>query len=456
MNVNDFEETIIAIATPPGEGAVGIVRVSGIEALAKTQKHFIPKRKLESIPPFRPLLGDFVNHKINRPIDQVLFFYNPAPRSYTGEELVEIHAHGSPVVLRQIVQVLLQEGGRLAEPGEFTKRAFLNGKIDLTQAEAVASLIAAKTDLAARASLAQLEGSLSRQIEALRQQILEMFVYVEAAIDYPEEDIELLSQGELQEKAKALVQKIESIRQGARYGKLLNEGIFAAIVGKPNVGKSSLLNALLNEDRAIVTPIAGTTRDVVSEYANVEGVPVKFVDTAGIRESEEIVEKEGIKRSVKALEQADVILFVCDRSSDWDEKDEAIWQRVKDRNVVVVANKSDLPSKNSLEKVAPFFDVSAEKREGLDTLRRAILKSIRNAEGLFSHEQYVVNLRHEEAMRRAEESLKKTVESLNQHLSGEFVAVDLREALDDLGEIVGKTTTDDILERIFSTFCIGK
>ncbi len=456
MKAENLQETIVAIATAPGEGAVGIVRVSGPRALAIAQKHFIPRRQIEIIPPFRPLLGEFVCSTSDEKIDQVLFLSFPAPRSYTGEDLVEIHAHGSPVVLRQIVQTLLQEGGRLAEPGEFTKRAFLNGKIDLTQAEAVASLIAAKTDLAARASLAQLEGSLSRQIEALRQQIIDMFVYVEAAIDYPDEDLELLSQGELEKKGTALVEKIASIRQGARYGKLLREGIAIAIVGKPNVGKSSLLNALLNEERAIVTPIAGTTRDTISEYAHIEGIPVRFIDTAGIRESKELVEKEGIERSVKALEQADLILFVCDRSDVWEKEDEAIWERVKNKNVITVANKSDLIQKLSLKNFSLSCEVSAQMRQGLEALRQTILKNIREAEGLFSHEQYVVTLRHEEALRRAEASLKKTLDSLRQGLSGEFVAVDLRAALDDLGEIVGKTTTDDILDKIFSTFCIGK
>lgn len=449
----DLQETIVAVATPPGQGAIGIVRVSGSGALASTQKHFQPYKKIKSILPFRPYLGDFVSQD---KIDQVLFFYYPVPRSYTGEELIEIHAHGSPVILQQIVQGLLQEGLRLAEPGEFTKRAFLNGKLDLAQAEAVSSLIAAKTDLAARASLAQLEGSLSRQIETLRQQILEMFVYVEAAIDYPEEELELLSQGELEKKGNGLVEKIQEIRQGARYGKLLNEGLSAVIVGKPNVGKSSLLNALLNEERAIVTPVAGTTRDIVSEYANLEGIPLKFFDTAGIRDSEELVEKEGIKRSVKALEQADVVLFVCDRSSEWTDDDETLWEKVENKNVIVVANKSDLPSQLDGKKFSNAVVVSAQKREGLEALRKAILASLKEAEGLFTHEQYVVTLRHEEAMRRAEGALEKTLGSLKQGLSGEFVAVDLRTALDELGEIVGKTTTDDILDKIFSTFCIGK
>ncbi len=445
-----LEETIVAIATPPGEGAVGIVRVSGPDAFAFAKKHFAPIRKVDLIPPFVPVLGDFDS------IDQVLFFYYQAPRSYTGEEVVEIHGHGSPVVLRQIVQVLLKEGARLAEPGEFTKRAFLNGKLDLAQAEAVSALIASKTELAARASLAQLEGSLSRQIEQLRQQILEMFVYVEAAIDYPEEDIELLSQGQLQEKAEGLVKKIQEIRKGAQYGKLLNEGIVVAIVGKPNVGKSSLLNALLNEERAIVTPIPGTTRDIVSDTVSIEGIPVKLVDTAGIRDSQEIVEKEGIKRSVKVLEQADIVLFVCDASSEWSEEDQQIWKRVETKNSLVVINKSDLKLKLDDSRFDSPIKVSAEKKEGLDRLHQSLLSSIQGAEGLFSHEQYVVNLRHEEAMRRAEASLEKTLEALKEGLSGEFVAVDMRAALDDLGEIVGQTTTDDILNQIFSTFCIGK
>lgn len=447
------KDSIVAIATPPGEGAIGIVRLSGPEAKTSAQKFFIPRRNLKELPTFRPTLGDFVT-KGNQKIDQVLLIYYPAPRSYTGEDLVEIHAHGNPVVLRQIVQTFLQTGLRLAEPGEFTKRAFLNGKMDLTQAEAVANLIAAKTDLAAQASLAQLEGSLSRQVETLRQRIVDMFVYVEAAIDYPDEDLELLSQGQLEERAKALIDQMAQIRKGAQSGKLLRDGVSAVIVGKPNVGKSSLLNALLNEERAIVTPIPGTTRDIVSEFVNLEGLPVKFVDTAGIRETGEVVEQEGVRRSVKSLEQADVVLFVCDGASGITEEDQEILERVKNKKTLYVVNKSDLPSKDfNGHLTSPLF-VSAKERTGLDDLRRAVVEQVGN--GFKSQENYLVTLRHVEAMRRAEEALQKAQATLVQKLSGEFVAVDLRAALDELGEIVGQTTTDDILDKIFSTFCIGK
>jgi len=448
------DDTIIAIATPPGEGAIGIVRLSGKESLPLAQKFFIPLKKRNSIPPFRPLLGDFVVS--SKKLDQVLLVYYPAPKSYTGEEVVEIHAHGSPVILRQMVQTFLQAGLRMADPGEFTKRAFLNGKIDLTQAEAVSNLIAAKTELAAQAAAAQLEGSLSRQVESLRQEILNMFVYVEAAIDYPDEELELLSQGELERRAQKLVKRIQQIREGAQYGKLLRDGVTAVIVGKPNVGKSSLLNALLNEERAIVTPIPGTTRDIVSEFANIDGIPVKFVDTAGIRDSVGVVEQEGIARSVKSLEQADIVLFVCDGGEPFSQEDESILKRVQGKNTLYVVNKSDLPVKISKEKMPTAISVSAKENRGLNDLRQAILNQITQGNGFFSHEHYLVNLRHEEALRQAEEALTKAHNTLAQKLSGEFVAVDLRSALDQLGEIVGETTTEEILNKIFSTFCIGK
>lgn len=448
------DDTIVAIATAPGEGAIGIVRLSGPRSLELAQRFFVPQKKYKNLPAFRTTLGNFIVD--GEKIDQGLFIYYPSPHSYTGEEVVEIQGHGSPVTLRRIVQTLLAAGARLAEPGEFTKRAFLNGKIDLAQAEAVATLIAAKTELAARASLAQLDGSLSRQVEELRQQIVNMFVYVEAAIDYPEEDLELLSGGQLRQRAQELVARIRQIREGARSGKILQQGIQAVIVGKPNVGKSSLLNALLNEERSIVTPVPGTTRDTVSEFASLDGIPVKFIDTAGIRESSELVEQEGVRRSRQSLEAADVVLFICDGSAPFTDEDQQILSLTHDKNTITVINKIDLPQQKFPKALTNCVVVSAKERTGLELLRKAIVESITQSNGFFSHEHYMINLRHEEALRQAEESLLKAGESLSQGLSGEFVAVDLRAALDALGEIVGLTTADDILDKIFSTFCIGK
>jgi len=457
-----LDDTIAAISTPLGEGGIGIVRLSGSESFRIAEEIFRSRygRSLASFPSHTINYGLIVDPETDETIDEVLLTPMRALRTYTREDIVEISCHSSRASLRRILELCLRRGARLAEGGEFTKRAFLNGRIDLAQAEAVIDLIKAKTDLSRQAAMNQLTGNLSAAVNSLRDEIKEMLAHIEAWVDFPEEDIEGLPYEEIIGRAEELSAQIDRLIESADRGKILRDGISVAIAGRPNVGKSSLLNALLREDRAIVTPIPGTTRDAIEESLNIKGIPIRLIDTAGIRITEDIVEKEGISRSWKFIDEADLILWVLDSSEMLSPEDEMILDRVNGRKAIAVLNKIDLESRINLENIKKcnltLIEVSATKGWGLDDLEETIYRLFLGDEIAPKDQTLVTNIRHKDALRRAKESLLNVIETAKNGLSGEFIALDLRGSLGSLGEIVGETTTEDILDVIFSQFCIGK
>ncbi|WP_461829898.1 tRNA uridine-5-carboxymethylaminomethyl(34) synthesis GTPase MnmE [Aquifex sp.] len=448
-----MREPIVAIATPYGESAIGIVRLSGKGVLDIVKRFF--KTKGEIKPRFAHF-GRLYDEK-GEELDEGILIYYKAPHSYTGEDMVELNLHGNPRILQRAVELFLNAGARLAEPGEFTKRAFLNGKLDLTQAEAVAELISAKTELARKVALKQLHGELSKYIRPLRDTLLELLAYVEADIEFAEEDIPTLTKEQVLEMVERVIKGIEELLRTAKTGKFIREGIKLAIVGRPNVGKSSLFNALLKEERAIVTDIEGTTRDYIEETLQIKGIPVRLIDTAGIRETQDIVEKIGVERSKKKIEEADLVLFVIDGSRELTEEDLKIYESIKNKERIIVVNKVDLPLRANLEifKGENIIKVSALTGEGLDKLSEEILKKV--GVQLEESVNIYVSLRHETLLKKAKEVLERFKEEYKEKdISPEIAMLDLREASDYLGEILGEITTEDVLGKIFSTFCIGK
>lgn len=480
-----LQDTIYAIATPVGEGGIGILRLSGEKAVdvAAGIVRLRSGRPLTSVRSHRLLHADVVDRAAepdNRvapprlrtgPLDEVLVAVMRAPHSYTVEDVVEIHCHGSPYVLQALCESLRQSGARLAEPGEFTKRAFLNGRLDLAQAEAVLDTIQAKTAGSLRLAQEQLRGGLSQEINRLRDCLVQLLAHVEAAIDFTEEDIVFIQPQELAGRLREAGAAIARLVATSREGRLLREGTTVAIVGRPNVGKSSLLNALLQTDRAIVTQIPGTTRDVLEEVLNIRGVPVRILDTAGVRQTEDPVEQEGVRRTRAAMEQAELLLMLVDGSLPLSAEDQALLALHPDKQRLLVINKSDLPCRVTDETARACFQnqpaivrISALTGAGLDGLRDAIRRTVLRGDkatgGVAGFEPgasaVVTRLRHQDALQKAGEALERAVESVDGQLSGEFVAMDLRAGIDALGEITGAVTTEDILERIFRDFCIGK
>lgn len=448
-----MREPIVAIGTPFGESAIGVVRLTGKGVLEIAKKFF---RTNSDIKPRYAHYGTFTDEE-GEVLDEGVLIYYKAPRSYTGEDMVEISLHGNPLILQRAMELFLRAGCRLAEPGEFTKRAFLNGKLDLAQAEAVAELISAKTELARRASMRQLKGELSKYVNSLRGSLLELSAFIEADIEFSEEDIPTLTKEQVIEMVNRVIEGIDQLLRTAKVGKLLREGMKLAIVGKPNVGKSSLFNALLKEDRAIVTDIEGTTRDYIEETLNLRGIPVRLIDTAGIRRAHDPVERIGIERSLKKIEEADVVLFVVDASQPIGEEDLKLYERIKDRDLIVVFNKTDLGDVVPLEifEGHSIIKVSALKGYGLKNLEEKILKKA----GALAQEglNIYVSVRHEELLKKAKDTLERFRETYEkEYISPEIAMLDVREASDYLGEIVGYITTEDVLGSIFSRFCIGK
>jgi len=451
-------DTICAVSTAPGQGGIGIIRVSGGDAIEISSQVFRSRTGL--------VLADAMTHTIHyghvvdaagEIIDEALVSIMRAPKTYTREDVVEINCHGGMMPLWRTVAVLVASGARHAEPGEFTKRAFLNGRIDLTQAEAVMDIISAKTELAHRSANEQLLGGLSKEVTTLRDRLIGIIASVEAGIDFPEEDIETQSGGPLAREIAALTEDVALLQSSFAAGRILREGFATAIVGKPNVGKSSLLNALLKQDRAIVTDIPGTTRDIIEEFLNIDGVPIRIVDTAGIRHSHDVVEQEGVRRSHAAIESADIVLVVLDSSQPLSDEDHQVLKGVTEKKAVLVLNKADKP--RQLEQIAlPHHQVSLSCKtgEGLLALKSAIADMAKQGMVMPKEHAWAVNQRHVFALNQAKASLDKALESATAAQSPEFIAVDLRGALDSLGLIIGATYTDDILERIFNEFCIGK
>ncbi len=460
------QDTIAAIGTPIGKGAIGIVRISGKDSLSILKSMFRTKsgKKVETFEERRMYYGIVVDQS-GEAIDEVLAVYMKAPKSFTGEDVVEIHSHGGIVVVRKILREVLKRGARLAEPGEFTMRAFINGKIDLVQAEAINQLIEAKSEVAAKLALKQLEGKLSRKIREIRDSLLETKAYVEAAVDFPEEEIEIIESSRVKERLLNALKEVKNLVETYREGKLIREGIKVAIVGRPNVGKSSLLNALLQEERAIVTEIPGTTRDVIEETITFRGLPLRLIDTAGIREAKDRVEQIGIEKSRKKLEEADVILFLIDGSAGLTDEDRKILSEIKTReNVILVINKKDLGLKFNCRKaqelgISRCVEISAKTGEGIEKLGELInqLVMLEPETALGSEEAIITSERHRELLEKARDSIRKALETLESGIeSPEFLSLDIDDALRYLGEIVGEVTNEDMYDIIFSRFCIGK
>ncbi len=458
-----FDDTIAAIATPPGEGGIGIVRISGSKALDIAKEIFIFGSKKNRTFKDRYLhYGKVVDGKGNI-IDEVLLAYMKGPRSYTAEDVVEIHCHGGIIPITNILKEVIKKGARLAEPGEFTKRAFLNGRIDLVQAEAVMDLICAKTEKLANASINQMEGSLSGHIKRMRARLIDIMAHIEVTIDYPEEDIDEVASQSIKENITDIVKDIEYLLSTAEHGRLIRQGIKAVIIGKTNVGKSSLLNALVKEDRAIVTDIPGTTRDVIEEFINIKGVAVRIIDTAGIRETLDQVEQIGIQRSKQNIESADLIITVLDASSPLEDQDREILKYLKDRKSLIILNKIDKPvvlDRNEIEeligKERPIVETSLTLGKGIDKVEDIIYKMFFRGELEMSNDLMITNIRHQETLNKAHKHLLDALEGIDNLLPMDIVSIDLRSAVDSLGSITGETITDDLIDKIFSEFCLGK
>ena len=457
------DATIAAIATPLGEGGLAVLRLSGAQAFAIADKCFSPIGK-SSLKPSVALTHTIQFGKIVRDgnvIDEVLLAVLRAPRTFTREDTVEISCHGGLLPAKLVLDTLLASGARLAEPGEFTKRAFLNGRIDLAQAEAVADLIHSRTELALAAANEQLAGKLSQRINKLRDDLMLTLAHVEAYIDFPEEDIAEETKDKLLQRLENGISFMDELLRTANEGQILRRGIRAAIVGRPNAGKSSLLNQLLGRDRAIVSPIAGTTRDTIEETANIRGLPVIFIDTAGLREARDEIELEGIRRSRESLASAEFILHVLDASEPLTSADEIYLTEFADKKRILVLNKTDLPVKLVLPSQlithnSSLITVSSLSGEGIEALKDAIKSLVWAGEIKAEMLQVAINSRHQDALNRARATARQATDALRDGLTLELVAMDLRIAANAVGEIVGKTATEDLLDSIFSTFCIGK
>lgn len=447
------EDTIIALATPAGTGAISIIRISGPEAIDLIDRVFSGKKKLIEVDSHTIHYGE-IKSRDGKLIDDVLVSVFKNPNSYTGENAVEISTHGNPLIAQIIIKLLLSEGIRVAEPGEFTKRAFLNGRLDLLQAEAVAEVINSRTEASLRGSRNQLDGLLSKKVNELREMLINASSFVELELDFAEEDLEFIDKEELIKRIDNVIEEIDKLLSTYSFGRVIRDGVNVAIVGQPNVGKSSLMNYILKESRAIVSSIPGTTRDVIREEVSIDGILFRMFDTAGIRKSKNEIEKEGVTRSREAVKNSDLILFVGDVEQLFSEELYSELQELnKQENIVKVLNKIDLKETNN---VKSDVKLSAKTGEGISNLLN-LLKEKALGNSSYSEKTAIVsNMRHFECLKRANENLHKARESAISKMSGEFISVDLRNAENDLAEVIGEVTNDDILNNIFTKFCIGK
>jgi len=466
------EETIAAIATPPGPGGIGVIRISGPLSLQIFQRLFLPRHKVrpQGYESHRMYYGWIIDPDSSSPVDEVLGVFMQGPNTYTREDVVEIQCHGSYLVLQEILSLITAAGARLAEPGEFTKRAFLNGRLDLTQAEAVIELIEARTDAGRSMAMGQLQGRLYEKVSAIQEKLVAMRAIIEVAIDFPEDETDILDSAALMQQLKTGVEEpLALLIARADEGKIFREGISAVILGRPNVGKSSLLNTLLEEDRALVTPIPGTTRDTIEEFINIKGMPVRIVDTAGIRHTSETVEEMGIQRARAKLADAELVLFMLDATESLTEKDEALYESVKQnrkkQKVLLVLNKIDIGLEASPEKYRKalgneeLVSVSAKLHTGITELKNSIFSLITGTTkgpGWDPGAAVVPNVRHKDALIKGLEACRRVKQDLEIKISPDLLAIDIQSALDYLGDIVGETTTEDVLDMIFERFCIGK
>ena len=455
-------DTIAAISTPVGEGAISIVRLSGDEAIDIANRLFTGKN-LHEVKSHTLHYGKLIDPATEEVVDEVLVSVMKAPKTFTREDVVEINCHGGHVAVKRILELVLENGARLAEPGEFTKRAFLNGRIDLSQAEAVMDIINSKTKQAMKVAVTQLDGKLSRFIKKLRQELIETIAHVEVNIDYPEyDDVEQMSHEMMKEKTKYVHAEIEKLLEVANQGKILREGIKTAIIGRPNVGKSSLLNALVQEERAIVTDIPGTTRDIIEEYVNVRGIPLKLIDTAGIRETKDLVEQIGVERSHKILQEADLVLFMLNYNEELTDDDRKIIDSLKDTNYIVIINKTDLTQKIDLDEVKNLVEdrtvitTSLIKDEGIDQLEKAIAAIFFTKDVYSDDVTLVSNVRHIHLLKRAKSALEDAMNALEMGVPLDMVQIDVRRTWEYLGEIIGDTASESLIDQLFSQFCLGK
>jgi len=458
-----LEDTIAAIATPPGTGSIGIIRVSGPRSRDIASLIFRPSNKTDGFNSHRLYHGDIISPDTGRVIDEVLLSFMMKPHSYTGEDILEINCHGSAFILQSVLSLVIKAGARLAEPGEFTKRAFLNNRIDLSQAEAVAETIMAQTDRALDLAVSHLKGDLAGKIETVRRAIIDILAILETSIDFSDEDVEVGNPPSAARDIEAIIGDLTELASTYGEGKIYRDGINAVIAGRPNVGKSSLLNRLLGEKRAIVTAMPGTTRDFIEEIIPIKGVPVRLTDTAGIREPQNIIEKEGVNLVWEKLSQADVVIVVIDGSERLTREDIEIIEKCKAKKFFLVINKADLPhviDKKELASLAPDVMppiwISAKHGEGIPALKDAIHSLALNGADCGHTLTIVSNIRHKMAIEKTRDLLSKARDGILQGLSPEFPAFDIRQALESLGEIAGETVTEEVLDRIFATFCIGK
>lgn len=452
--------TIAAISTSPGVGGIGIVRLSGENTFKVIEKIFKPLKK-QIIKGYTMQYGHIID-KNNNIIDEVLVSYFVKPKSYTTEDMCEINSHGNNIILKQILELCIENGAVLAMPGEFTQRAFLNGRIDLTQAESVIDLINAKSEKEKESAIHQLEGYLSLEIEKIKRVILDITADIEASIDYPEYDIEEKTNETIINETQKIVDMLKKLENSFEKGKILRDGVDVAIIGKPNAGKSSLLNAILKEERAIVTNIEGTTRDTIEEYITLEGVLFKIIDTAGIRESDDEIEKIGIDKSKKALKKADIVIAIFDSTQELNKEDKEILEFIKNKNAIILLNKIDLKDnklKNneqilSLNKTV--IEISAQKRDGIEELYNQMINIFKINEINTENSTIITNVRHKNAIVCAEENLNKIKEVLNNGMPTDIVSIYLKNAIEELNKITGENVTEDIINEIFSKFCLGK
>lgn len=457
---NQLDDVIAAISTPLGMGGIGIVRISGQGSIALVDCLFSGKKSLLEKKSHTLSYGKIVSH--GEVIDEVLVSVMKAPQTYTKEDIVEINCHGGSLVTRRILEAVLNHGARLAEPGEFTKRAFLNGRMDLTQAEAVIDIIQSRTDLSRQAAVNQLEGRLKTEVRSMREEILDMIAAIEAVIDYPEHDVEEETYGSMEQSALKILSRMEELLANADRGKIIREGLETVIVGKPNVGKSSLLNWLLEEERAIVTDIPGTTRDTVEEYLNIDGIPMKIVDTAGIRETGDIVEKMGVEKSKAYAEKADLILMMLDSSSPLEEEDREILSFIRGKKTLVLLNKADLAQKLSLDELEKYISkdqlisVSIKENRGFEALILGLKELFFSGEVVKAEDALLGNTRHKNALFQAKEAMEHCMMTIRTRMPEDFISMDLQDAIRALGEITGDVADEEIIDRIFTKFCLGK
>lgn len=456
--------TIAAISTAPGIGGIGIVRMSGEECFKILDKIFKAKnpQEIEDIKGYTIKYGNIIDPTTNKTIDEVLVSYFKKPKSYTTENMCEISSHGGTIVVRKILEICLKNGAKLAEPGEFTKLAFLNGRIDLSQVESIIDIINAKTDKELKASMNQLEGNLSKTLANIKKQVVDLLVDIEASIDYPEYDVEEVTEEKAKNKLEEIEKSIRDLYNTFENGKIVKEGIKLAIIGRPNSGKSSLLNAILNEDRAIVTEIEGTTRDTIEEFVSIKGIPFKIIDTAGIRDADNEVEKIGINKSKKVAEDSDLIIAMFDNSKPLNKEDKEILEFIKNRKAIILLNKIDLKESNLenckevIEANKKIFKISLASESNLSDLYNELDIMFSLEQIIPDNEVMITNMRHKELIEEALGHLQEAKLSLESNMPVDIISINIKEVLQDLGKITGENVSEDVIKEIFSKFCLGK